>query len=141
MDTSRLLHMRLNVHQSLNSEIKVKWKKLKSFVSRRICYFELGIFSFYSYVYYLTRDCIASTCDLNLLTRAFDFQLVHLTCTSRFYSVLTREFKFIHRRFELVTCMSELITPKSCFTFHPLSFKLPTFFKIHDSKKNADIFL
>ena len=46
--------------------------------------------------------------------------LVHLTCTSRFYSVLTREFKLIHRRFELVTCMSELITPNSCFTFPPL---------------------
>ena len=34
--------------------------------------FELWIFSFNSYVYYLTRDFIASTHAFNLLTRAFN---------------------------------------------------------------------
>ena len=35
--------------------------KMKLFVAREIQYFELGIFSFNSYVYYLTRGFLAST--------------------------------------------------------------------------------
>ena len=35
--------------------------KIKLFVAREIQYFEFGIFSFNSYVYYLTRGFIAST--------------------------------------------------------------------------------
>ena len=35
--------------------------KIKLFVAREIQYFELGIFSFNSYVYYLTRGFLAST--------------------------------------------------------------------------------
>ena len=35
--------------------------KIKLSVAREIQYFELGIFSFNSYVYYLTRGFIAST--------------------------------------------------------------------------------
>ena len=35
--------------------------KIKLSVAREIQYFELGIFSFNSYVYYLTRGSIAST--------------------------------------------------------------------------------
>ena len=46
--------------------------KIKLFVAREIQYFELGIFSFNSYVYYLTRGFIASTRTFNLLTRAFN---------------------------------------------------------------------
>ena len=46
--------------------------KIKLFVAREIQYFELEIFSFYSYVYYLTRGFIALTCAFNLLTRAFN---------------------------------------------------------------------
>ena len=53
--------------------------KIKLFVACEIQYFELGIFSFNSYVYYLTRGFIASTrvfklltCAFNLLTRAFN---------------------------------------------------------------------
>ena len=34
--------------------------KIKLFVAREIQYFELGIFSFNSYVYYLTRGFLAS---------------------------------------------------------------------------------
>ena len=46
--------------------------KIKIFVAREIQYFEIGIFSFNSYVYYLTRDFIASTRAFNLLTCAFN---------------------------------------------------------------------
>ena len=57
--------------------------KIKLFVAREIQYFELGIFSFNSYVYYLTRGFIASTRAFNLATRAF--------------SLLTRGFKLVTR--------------------------------------------
>ena len=55
---------------------------MKLFVAREIQYFELGIFSFNSYVYYLSRA-------FNLLTRAF--------------SLLTRGFELVTRGFELAT--------------------------------------
>ena len=58
--------------------------------------FELGIFPFNSYVYYLTRGFIASTRAFNLATRAF--------------SLLTRGFELVTRRFELVTRGFELVT-------------------------------
>ena len=45
--------------------------KIKPFVAREIQYFELGIFSFNSYFYYLTRGFSASARVFNLLTRAF----------------------------------------------------------------------
>ena len=69
--------------------------QIKLFVAREIQYFEPGIFSFNSYVYYLTRGFIASACDFNLLTRASNLP-------TRAFSVLTREFELITRRFELV---------------------------------------
>ena len=46
--------------------------KIKLFVARKIQYFELGIFSVNSYVYYLNRVFIASVRTFNLLTRAFN---------------------------------------------------------------------
>ena len=79
--------------------------KIKLFVAREIQYFELGIFSFNSCVYYLTSGFIASTRAFNLATRAF--------------SLLTRGI-------ELVTCEFELITCISCFTF-PRSFRSQDF--------------
>ena len=63
--------------------------KIKLFVAREIQYFELGIFSFNSYVYYLTRGFIASTRAFNLPTRVF--------------GLLTREFELVTSGFELVT--------------------------------------
>ena len=86
--------------------------KIKLFVAREIRYFELGLFSFNSYVYHLNRGFIASNRAFNLLTRAFNlptrafslptrpFNLP--TCT---FSVLTREFQLVTRGFELVTCV------------------------------------
>ena len=79
--------------------------KLKSLVSRKLQYFELGIFSNNSYVYYLTSGFIAST-------RAFNFA--------------TRAFSLLTRGIELVTCGFELITCNSCFTF-PRSFRSQDF--------------
>ena len=57
--------------------------KIKLFAAREIPYFEHGIFSFNSYLYYLPRGIIASTRAFNLLTRAF--------------SVLTRGFELVAR--------------------------------------------
>ena len=70
--------------------------KIKIFVAREIQYFEIRIFSFNSYVYYLTRGFIASTRAFNLPTRAF--------------SLLTRGFELVTRGFELVTRELELVT-------------------------------
>ena len=81
--------------------------KIKLFVAREIQYFELGIFSFNSYVYYLTRGFIASTRAFNLLTRAFNLP-------TRAFSLLTRGF--------------ELVTRNSCFTFPRLN--VPYFFQL-----------
>ena len=98
--------------------------KIKLFVTCEIQYFELGIFSFNSYVYYLTRGFIASTRAFNLLTRAFNlptraFNLP--TCafnhairafrlSTRGFEPVTREFVLVTREFELVICGVELVT-------------------------------
>ena len=66
--------------------------KIKLFVARKIQYIELGIFSFNSHVYYLTRGFLA-------LTRAF--------------SLPTREIELVTRQFELVTRRLELVTRNS----------------------------
>ena len=84
--------------------------KIKLFVAREIQYFELGIFSFNSYVYYLTRGFIASTCGINLLTRAFNLP-------TRAFNLATRAFSVQTRKFELVTRAFELVTRNSCFNF------------------------
>ena len=46
--------------------------KIKLLVVPEIQYFEIRIFSFNSYFYYLTRGFIASTRAFNPLTRAFN---------------------------------------------------------------------
>ena len=70
--------------------------KIKTFVACEIQYFEIGVFSFNSYVYYLTRGFIDSTRAFNLPTRAFNL-------ATRAFSLLTRAFELVTRRFELVT--------------------------------------
>ena len=107
--------------------------KIKLFVAREIQYFELGIFSFYSYVYYLTRGFVASTrafnlliCAFNLPTRAFGLPTHAFNLGTRAFSLslLTRKFELVTRRFELVTRGFELETLKSCFTFPPFLLSL-----------------
>ena len=75
--------------------------KIKLFVAREIQYFQLRIFTFNSYVYYLTRDFIASI---------------------RFFNLPTRAFSLPPRAFNLATRGFELVTRNSCFTF-PLLFQ------------------
>ena len=77
--------------------------KIKFFVAREIQYFELGIFSLNSYICYLTRGFIASTCAFNLPTRAFNL-------ATRAFSLLTRGFELVTRGFVLVTRGFELVT-------------------------------
>ena len=59
--------------------------KIKILEGREIQYFEIGIFSLNSYVYYLARGFTASTRDFNLPTRAFNL-------ATRAFSLLTRRF-------------------------------------------------
>ena len=95
--------------------------------------FELEVFSFNSWVYYLTHGFIASTCSFNLLTCAFNLATRGFNLATRAFSLLTRgfelvtrELEFVTRRFELVTRGFEvvaqgfeLVTGNSCFTFPP----------------------
>ena len=77
--------------------------KIKLFVTREIQYFELGIFCFNSYLYYLTRGFIASVRAFNLLTRVLNLPTRTFNLETRVFSLLTSEF--------------ELVTRNSCFTF------------------------
>ena len=90
---------------------------VRIFVAREIQCFELGIFSFNSYLYYLTGGFTASTCAFNLPTRAFsvltgEFELVTrgFELVTRKFELVTREFELVTRGFELVTCEFELVT-------------------------------
>ena len=69
--------------------------KIKPFGAREIQYFELEIFPFYSYVYYLIRSFVTSTRAFNLPTRAFNLA----TCA---FSLLTRGFELVTRNSQLV---------------------------------------
>ena len=105
--------------------------KIKLFLARQIQYFELGIFCFNSYVFYLTRGFSVSTRAFNLRTRAFNlptrafnlascafiflthgFKLVTpgLELITRGFELVTSEFELVTRGFELVTCEFELVT-------------------------------
>ena len=70
---------------------------MKLVVAREIQYFELRIFSFNLYCYYLSRGFIAWTCTFNLLTRAFNPAT---------------------RAFSPLTCGFELVTRNSLMVFH-----------------------
>ena len=93
--------------------------KIKIFVAREIQYFEIGIFSFNSYVYYLTRGFIASTRAFNLLTRAFNLPTRTFNLATRAFNLATRTFSLLTRGFELVTRELELVT--RVLLFHQIS--------------------
>ena len=84
--------------------------KIKVFVAREIQYFELGFFSFNSYVYYLTRGFIASACAFNLLTRAFNLPTRAFSLPTRAFNLSTRAFSVLTPEFELVTLRFELVS-------------------------------
>ena len=73
-------------------------------------YFELGIFSFNSYVYYPSRGFITSSRAFNLLTRAFNLPTRTFNYATRAFSLLTCGFELATRKFELVTHEFELIS-------------------------------
>ena len=91
--------------------------KIKLFVAREIQYFEFGVFSFNSYVFYLTRDFIASTRAFNLPIRAFNLPTRAFDLATRAFSLASRAFSLLTRGFERVTRGFELVTRNSCFTF------------------------
>ena len=99
-------HVVEKVIQNLRMRLKFRIRKamkIKIFVAREIQYFEIGIFSFNSYVYYLTRGFIDSIRAFNLLTRAFNL-------ATRAFSFLIRGFELVTSGFELVTRELELVT-------------------------------
>ena len=67
--------------------------KVQLFVIFEIQYFELRIFSFNSYVYYLARGFIALARAFNLLTHTFTLPTRASNPATRAFSVLTREFE------------------------------------------------
>ena len=92
--------------------------KIKLFLAREIQYFELGNFSFNSYVYYLTRTSTALTRAFNLPTRAFSLPARVINLETRAFSVITREFELVTREFELVTRGFELVTRNLLLVFY-----------------------
>ena len=68
---------------------------MKTFVAHEIQYFEIGIFSFNLFVYYLSCGFIAPTRVFNLLTRAFNLLTRAFNLASRAFSLLTRGFKLV----------------------------------------------
>ena len=91
--------------------------KIKLFVASEIQYFELKIFCFNSYIYYLTRGFIASTRAFNLQTRVFNLPTRPFSLATHAFNLATRAFNLLTSRFELVTRRFELVTRNSCFTF------------------------
>ena len=83
--------------------------KIKIFVSCEIQYFELRIFSFNSYVYYLSRGSVASARAFNLLTRTFNLPACASNLPTRAFNHATCAFSLLTRGFELVTCGFELV--------------------------------
>ena len=99
-------HVVEKIFQNLRVRRKFSIRKpmqVKIFADFEIQYFELRIFPFNSYVYYVACGFIASTRAFNLPTRAFNL-------ATRAFSLLTRGFELVNCRFELVTCRFELVT-------------------------------
>ena len=109
------------VQEEINIQKSSINQKSDSTVSVILCTgadFEIGIFSFNSYVYYLTRGFITSTHAFNLLPLVFNLATFNLS--TRAFSLLTRGFKLVTREleqvtfgFELATRISELVTCNS----------------------------
>ena len=91
--------------------------KVKLFEAREMQYFELEIFSFNSYVCYLTRAFNLSTRAFSLATGAFSLLTRGFELATRKFELVTRGFELVTCEFELVTRGFELVTRNSCFTF------------------------
>ena len=71
--------------------------KIKLFVAREFQYFQLGIFSFNSYVCYPTCGFIASARVFNLPTHAFNLGTRAFGLATCAFSLLTPEFELVTR--------------------------------------------
>ena len=113
--------------------------KIKLFVAREIQYFELGIFSFNSYVHYLTRGFIASTCAFNLPTCAFNLATHASNLAICAFNLATHAFSLLTCEFELITRGSELVTHEFELITHNLCFNFPHKHYLIDIKKNTKL--
>ena len=98
-------HVVEKVIQNLRMRLKFRIRKamkIKIFVAREIQYFEIGIFSFNSYVYYITRGFIASIRAFNLATRAFSFLIRGFELVTSGFELVTRELEIVTRGFGLL---------------------------------------
>ena len=82
---------------------------MKLFGAREIQYFELRIFSFNLYVYYLTRGFIASVRAFNLATRAFSLLTRRSELVTLVFELVTREFELITRYFSTFKFLLSLL--------------------------------
>ena len=106
-------HVVEKIFQTLRVRLKlsIRWAmKIKLFITCEIQYFERGIFSFNSYVYYLSRGFVASTRAFNLITRAFNLPTRAFGLLTRGFESVTHGFELLTRGFELVTRGFELVT-------------------------------
>ena len=113
-------HVSKKIFQNLCVRFKLSIReavKIKLLVALEIQYFELIIFSFNSFVYYLTRGFIASTCAFSLITRAVNLPTRAFNLPTRDFSLLAHVFKLVTHGFKPGTCGFGLITRNSYFTF------------------------
>ena len=106
-------HVVKKIFQNLRMRLKFRIRKamkIKIFVACEIQYFEIGIFSFNSYVYYLTCGFIASTQAFNPLTRAFNTPVRAFNLLTRAFNLLTHTFNLPTRAFNLATPAFNLAT-------------------------------
>ena len=109
-------HVAEKIFQNLRVRLKFSIREACEFqelVACKIQYFELGIFSFNSYVYYLTRGFNPPTRVFNPPTHAFNPPTRAFNLSTRAFSLLTRGFELVTREFELVTRGFDLVTRNS----------------------------
>ena len=106
-------HVVEKVFQNLRMRLKFRIRQAMKMLSLQLVkfvHFEIGIFSFNSYVYYLTRAFNLPTCAFNLATRAFTLLTSGFEHVAWELELVTRGFELVTRGFELATRELELVT-------------------------------
>ena len=99
--------------------------KAKLFVALELQYFELRIFSFNSYVYYVTRRFIASTRAFNLLTHSFNLLTGAFNLAARAFGLQTRGFELVTR---VLLFHFEVLSLVYCSELYLFDFVITLFF-------------
>ena len=86
----------------------------------------LAIFSFNSFVYYLTSGFIASARAFNILTCAFNLLTCAFNLPTHAFNFATCAFILLTHRFQLITCGFEIVTHISELITHDLLFHFTT---------------